>query len=212
MQGTLSTTSFKFEVITLDPSGRVIHRARAEAKGFQEIINPSTRLEMVQIPSGTFEMGSPQTELDRVDDEGPQQSLTLPDFFMSRSPVTQSQWKANANKVQIFEKVEGGYHEHNYAQEQGFEILLEDYKQFINELQQKHPNATDEAAIAKIIAVEYQEVKRLQPQRWQNFLSFKRLLNGGKKAIVKGGEHFTEHNFWGKIGVALLEGVMEAPS
>lgn len=82
----------------------------------------------------------------------------------------------------------------------------------IDELQQNHQNLTDEVAIAKIIDIEYQEVKRLQPQRWRNFLSFKRLLNEGKKVIVKGGEHFTEHNFWDKIGDALLEGVIDDPS
>ena len=105
----------------------------------------------------------------------------------------------------------GDYYENNAALEQDFEVLLADYVQFIQQLQQKYPSAADETAIAKVIDVEYQEVKRLQPQRWQNFLSFKRLLNGGKKAIVKGGEHFTEHNIWGKMGVALLEGMMENP-
>lgn len=160
---------------------------------------PSSSPGMVESVALTLESG--MTRLETILQEGLKKMSDTPKYNFP-----------NAKKVQIFEKVEGGYHEHNYAQEQGFEILLTDYKQFIKELQQKHPNATDEAAIAKIIAVEYQEVKRLQPQRWQNFLSFKRLLNGGKKAIVKGGEHFTEHNFWGKIGVALLEGVMEEPS
>lgn len=92
------------------------------------------------------------------------------------------------------------------ATEQNFEVLLTDFEQFINDLQQKYPNATDEAAI-QIIDVEAQK----QPIRFQNFLNLKRLWNGGKKAAVKVGEHFTEQNPWGKGAIAFLEGVMEEP-
>ncbi|MBW4474022.1 MAG: DEAD/DEAH box helicase [Stenomitos rutilans HA7619-LM2] len=90
--------------------------------------------------------------------------------------------------------------------EQNFEILLADFEQFINDLQRQHPNATDETAI-QIIDVEVQK----QPIRLQNFLNLKRLWNGGKKAAVKVGEHFTEQNPWGKGAIAFLDGVMEEP-
>jgi len=92
------------------------------------------------------------------------------------------------------------------ATEQNFEILLADFKQFINDLQRQYPNATDATAI-QIIDVEVQK----QPIRLQNFLNLKRLWNGGKKAAVKVGEHFTEQNPWGKGAIAFLEGVMEEP-
>lgn len=90
--------------------------------------------------------------------------------------------------------------------EQNFEILLADFEQFINDLQRQYPNATDETAI-QIIDVEAQK----QPIRLQNFLNLKRLWNGGKKAAVKVGEHFTEQNPWGKGAIAFLDGVMEEP-
>jgi deoxyribodipyrimidine photolyase len=88
-------------------------------------------------------------------------------------------------------------------------ILIDDYQQFINHLQQKYPAQTPEAAFQPIIDAECKELQKTQPQRWQNFLSLKRLWNGGKKATFKVGEHFTEENPWGKAAIAFLEGIAE---
>lgn len=96
------------------------------------------------------------------------------------------------------------------ATEQNFDVLLTDFEQFINDLQRKHPDATDETAI-QIIDVEARELQRTQPGRWQNFLNLKRLWNGGKKAAFKVGEHYAEQNPLGKGAIAFLEGVMEEP-
>jgi hypothetical protein len=90
-----------------------------------------------------------------------------------------------------------------------FDTLLNDYKQFFNDLQQKYPAQIPEAALLPIIDAEFQEIKKTQPQRWQNFLNLKRLWNGGKKATFKMGEHFTEESLWGKMAIAFLEGIME---
>jgi hypothetical protein len=86
-----------------------------------------------------------------------------------------------------------------YPPEQDFNKLLTDYQQFFNSIQQKYPAQTPEAALQTIIDAEFQEIQNTQPQRWQNFLTLKRLWNGGKKATVKLGEHFTEENLWGKM-------------
>jgi len=51
-------------------------------------------LPMVSIPAGTFLMGSPDDELYRHDDEGPQHQVTLKAFQMSQTPITQAQWQA----------------------------------------------------------------------------------------------------------------------
>ena len=51
-------------------------------------------LHMVQIPGGTFLMGSPEDEEGRADDEGPQHEVTVPTFFMGRYPITQAQYEA----------------------------------------------------------------------------------------------------------------------
>jgi thioredoxin-like negative regulator of GroEL len=96
-----------------------------------------------------------------------------------------------------------------YAPEQDFNKLLADYQQFFTELQQKYPTQTPEAALQTIIDAEFQEIQKTQPQRWRNFLSLKRLWNGGKKATIKLGEHFTEESLWGKAAIAFLEGITE---
>jgi formylglycine-generating enzyme required for sulfatase activity len=50
-------------------------------------------LRMMQIPAGTFLMGSPDDEPDRGSDEGPQHEVTVAEFFMAKYPVTQAQWR-----------------------------------------------------------------------------------------------------------------------
>lgn len=50
-------------------------------------------LEMVLIPAGTFMMGSPDNEVGRENDEGPQHQVTLTkSFYMGKYEVTQAQW------------------------------------------------------------------------------------------------------------------------
>ena len=52
-----------------------------------------TNITMVWIPSGSFEMGSPDDEDDREGDEGPVHDVTFEDgFWMGKYEVTQSQW------------------------------------------------------------------------------------------------------------------------
>ena len=50
--------------------------------------------EMLYIPGGTFMMGSPDSEVGRSDDEGPQHQVTLGDFFIGRDEVTFAQYDA----------------------------------------------------------------------------------------------------------------------
>jgi formylglycine-generating enzyme required for sulfatase activity len=58
-------------------------------------------LDMVLVPSGTFEMGSPDDEPERRDTEGPQRTVALPSFFMGRYPITQAQWREVTKLEQI---------------------------------------------------------------------------------------------------------------
>jgi formylglycine-generating enzyme required for sulfatase activity len=52
-------------------------------------------LELLPIPAGSFMMGSPASEKDRLDNEGPQTEVTLTqDFWLGKTEVTQRQWEA----------------------------------------------------------------------------------------------------------------------
>ncbi len=51
-------------------------------------IGEGVKFEMVPIPSGTFIMGSPESEKKRKDDEGPQHSVTIAPFWMGKCEVS----------------------------------------------------------------------------------------------------------------------------
>jgi formylglycine-generating enzyme required for sulfatase activity len=63
-------------------------------------------LDMIAIPGGEFEMGSPDDELDRRASEGPQHLVTVPPFYMGRYPVTQSQWRFVAGLDPVKQKLD----------------------------------------------------------------------------------------------------------
>ncbi len=54
---------------------------------------PSTDIIMVSIPAGPFLMGSPDDEEDREPDEGPQRTVNISAFQMSKSEVTEKLWE-----------------------------------------------------------------------------------------------------------------------
>jgi formylglycine-generating enzyme required for sulfatase activity len=63
------------------------------AAPFTENLN-GVRLEMAPVPSGSFLMGSPESEKGRYGDEGPQHRVTVSGFYIGRYEVTQAQWQA----------------------------------------------------------------------------------------------------------------------
>jgi formylglycine-generating enzyme required for sulfatase activity len=64
-------------------------------------------LNMVLIMGGEFLMGSPKVEIDRRENESPQHQVTVPSFFMSEFPITQTHWATVAQwpKVKIDLKI-----------------------------------------------------------------------------------------------------------
>ena len=79
----------------------ILSRYRNQVKYFSENLGNDITLEMVEIPSGTFMMGSPESEKGRYDWESPQHQVTVPPFFMGKFEVTQAQWKAVASLPQV---------------------------------------------------------------------------------------------------------------
>jgi formylglycine-generating enzyme required for sulfatase activity len=57
-----------------------------------EAANPLS-LTLIEIPAGSFLMGSPLEEPERSDDEGLQHEVKLESFFISQTPITQAQWR-----------------------------------------------------------------------------------------------------------------------
>ena len=78
-------------------------KKRGKAEFFTLDLGDGLTKEMIAIPGGQFKIGSPAWELEKLDNEGPQHTIAIQPFFMSKFAVTQAQWAriAKLNKVKI---------------------------------------------------------------------------------------------------------------
>ncbi|MEH2166846.1 MAG: SUMF1/EgtB/PvdO family nonheme iron enzyme [Nostoc sp.] len=74
--------------------GNITKGITREVKSFVENLENGVTLEMVQIPGGTFMMGSPKGEAGGEENENPQHQVKVPGFFMGKYEITQAQYKA----------------------------------------------------------------------------------------------------------------------
>ncbi|PSB18072.1 protein kinase [filamentous cyanobacterium CCP2] len=84
---------FQFETVIVNAQGAVVDRPMGQARFFVENLG-GVQLEMVEIPGGTFWMGSPEDEKGRFPDESPQREVNIPSFFIGKFPITQAQYEA----------------------------------------------------------------------------------------------------------------------
>ncbi|OBQ34358.1 MAG: hypothetical protein AN487_18360 [Anabaena sp. CRKS33] len=86
--------TFTFEVVTTNAKGSIINKRNHSANYFVEDLGNGVMLEMVEIPAGTFYMGSPEDEAKRLDSESPQHQVNVPSFFIGKYSLTQVQYQA----------------------------------------------------------------------------------------------------------------------
>ncbi len=99
---TIKLRSFEFDTAQVSETGKIIGEKTLERKRFSQMLDDDTfRLSMVQIPTGKFLMGSSGWETGRLAAEGPQHEVSVPEFFMAQTPVTQAQWKAIADLKKV---------------------------------------------------------------------------------------------------------------
>ncbi|MGD1860995.1 MAG: SUMF1/EgtB/PvdO family nonheme iron enzyme [Leptolyngbyaceae cyanobacterium] len=94
---TPANPTFAFEVVTVDAQGKMAQRQQAQAEYWVEDLGDGIQLELVKIPGGRFQMGSPKSE-SRYDEERPQHQVTVPEFWLGKFPVTQAQYQAVMGK------------------------------------------------------------------------------------------------------------------
>ncbi|MFN7955852.1 MAG: SUMF1/EgtB/PvdO family nonheme iron enzyme [bacterium] len=87
------------ELVTLlrsHPSPEIQARLRASfgAAHQETVIAARGGYELVRIPGGVFQMGSPESEEGRWDDEGPHHQVRVSSFWLGRYPVTNEQYGA----------------------------------------------------------------------------------------------------------------------
>lgn len=82
----ISAETAKRELLEVDNSAAA---AEGDMKAYTEVIeHTDVTFDMVPIPGGTFVMGSPESEDDREEDEGPQRKVKIDPFWMGKCEVT----------------------------------------------------------------------------------------------------------------------------
>ncbi|HIK12223.1 MAG TPA: SUMF1/EgtB/PvdO family nonheme iron enzyme [Oscillatoriaceae cyanobacterium M33_DOE_052] len=85
---------FTFDVITVDKRGKQTSKVPKQAQYYHQDLGNGIFLDMVAIPGGKFQMGTPNSEPERSDAESPQHQVTVPSFYMAKYPITQAQYQA----------------------------------------------------------------------------------------------------------------------
>lgn len=93
--------SIDFQQTLIDPDGRVVTHQPQQAVAYSEVLGPGNRIEMVQVDTGVFEMGSAANEPYHETSEGPQHRVRVSGLFISRYEITQQQWEAVASLPEI---------------------------------------------------------------------------------------------------------------
>ena len=73
---------------------KAVAKSLQKAVDEKEDLGKGVKLEMVLIPAGKFMMGSPASEVDRVDNETQHEVTLTKPFYMGKYEVTQEQWVA----------------------------------------------------------------------------------------------------------------------
>jgi|ERR687886_582571 formylglycine-generating enzyme required for sulfatase activity/tRNA A-37 threonylcarbamoyl transferase component Bud32 len=102
--GTPALKTWQFQTVTVNSTGQITNRRQGEVGVFTENIGNGVTLDMVAIPGGSFVMGSPTSEAERMENEGPPRTVNISPFFMGKYPVTQEQYQAvMGNNPSIFQ-------------------------------------------------------------------------------------------------------------
>jgi eukaryotic-like serine/threonine-protein kinase len=130
---------FEYETVTLNKDGNVISRQKKQARHFGEDLGKNVILELVEVPGGSFTIGSPVEERDRHENEGPQRRVTLPSFWIGKYEVTQEQWREVA-KLPIVKTAfdpDPFYPEYQHAKTPVSQVNWDDAVEFCKRLSHK---------------------------------------------------------------------------
>jgi formylglycine-generating enzyme required for sulfatase activity len=101
----------------------------------KEDLGQGLSLEMVLIPTGTFVMGSPESEEDRNDDEVPHLVTLTKPYYMGKYAVTQEQWEAVMGNTSSEMEINSNHMKG--AKLPVTDVSWEDCQDFIKELNEK---------------------------------------------------------------------------
>ncbi|MGI0494830.1 caspase, EACC1-associated type [Alkalinema pantanalense CENA528] len=89
--------TFTTAKLIVEKNGKIqINQSQGSGQQFIETLADGTTLELVQVPGGSFQMGSTEYE-----DEQPIHGVKVSTFLMGKYPITQAQWKAIAQLPKV---------------------------------------------------------------------------------------------------------------
>ncbi|MFN8006640.1 MAG: formylglycine-generating enzyme family protein [Terriglobia bacterium] len=91
-----------------DVKGENSESAKKMQSYVETIPGTNVKFEMVAIPGGRFQMGSPSAEAQKFPDEGPQHEVVLPPFWMEKTEVTWDEYDLFAFSLDIKRKKQQG--------------------------------------------------------------------------------------------------------
>ena len=89
--------TIEFESATINAKGEIIARTHHSAEQFTEDLGNGVSLDLIVIPSGSFQMGSPRNTGNP--DEHPQHFVMIKTFMLGKYLITQGQWRAIMGKL-----------------------------------------------------------------------------------------------------------------
>jgi formylglycine-generating enzyme required for sulfatase activity len=110
---------------------------RITVSGYEQELAEGIAISMVQIPAGSFQMGSPATEAERGSGEGPQHRVQLQSFFLGQTPVTQAQWKEVASWPEVDLKLNSNHADFKGANRPVETVSWEEAMEFCRRLSQR---------------------------------------------------------------------------
>lgn len=93
VSGNKPLVTMSFTTAKVDANAKVTLIPNQTVLGYVEQLPNGVRLEMVEVIGGPFTLGASASEEGRSN-EGPQQRVTVSDFYLGKHEVTQGQWKA----------------------------------------------------------------------------------------------------------------------
>jgi formylglycine-generating enzyme required for sulfatase activity len=90
-----------YQSIKIDDLGQQLENLTKQGSCYSENLGDGVKLEMIAIPAGAFQMGSPPEEEKREESESPVHQVKINAFYLSRVTITQVQWRAVAELPQV---------------------------------------------------------------------------------------------------------------
>jgi formylglycine-generating enzyme required for sulfatase activity len=90
-----------YHTIKIDAKGQQLENLTKQISYYSENLGDGIKLDMIAVPAGTFQMGSPPEEINREESESPIHQVKINAFYLSRVTITQVQWRAVAELPQV---------------------------------------------------------------------------------------------------------------